>query len=100
MGVDDAKNVLGIEKDQFPNEDKYLLYFGNLINDKIGAHYLEQIKWGLKELQGKKILRVDCKPSPTAVFLNDGKEFYVRNGPSSRSMAMSDALEYCRKHFR
>jgi ATP-dependent Lon protease len=100
VGVDDDKNVLGIEKDQFPNEDKFLLYFGNMINDKIGAHYLEQIKWGLKDVQGKKILRVDCKPSPTAVFLNDGKEFYVRNGPSSRSMAMSDALEYCRKHFR
>jgi hypothetical protein len=100
VGVDDDGNVLGIENDKFPSDDKFLLYFSNMISDKLGAHYLEQIKWGLIKVKEKKILRVDCKPSPTAVFLNDGREFYVRNGPSSRSLSVSDTLEYCKKHFR
>ncbi len=101
IGVKDDGALLGIEKDQFLNEDKFLLHFGNLVNDRIGKHYVEQIQSGLKEINGKKILRVDCKPSPDPVFLkNNGEEFYVRNGPSSVQLSTSEVLEYSRKHFR
>ena len=102
IGVEDSGNILGIGIDQFPNDDKFLLHFGNLMNDKIGKHYTDQIRWELKELSGKKILRVDCKPSSNPVFLRiDGKEeFYIRNGPSSLQLSTSEVLEYSRKHFR
>ncbi|MEW6713085.1 MAG: ATP-binding protein, partial [Candidatus Riflebacteria bacterium] len=53
VGVKDDGTILGIEKDQFLNEDKYLLHFANLINDRIGKHYIEHIEWGLREVQGK-----------------------------------------------
>ena len=101
VGVRDDGSILGIEKDQFLNEDKYLLHFASLINDRIGRQYIEHIQWGLKEVKGKKILRVDCKPSSTAAFLKgNGEEFYVRNGPSSILLSTSEVLEYSRKHFR
>jgi len=101
-GVEDIGKILGIEVDQFPNEDKFLLHFANLINDKIGRHYTDQIHWELKELSGKKILRIDCKPSSNPVFLKiDGKEeFYIRSGPSSLQLSTSEVLQYSRKHFR
>ena len=101
IGVKDDGNILGIEKDQFLNEDKYLLHFASLLNDRIGKHYIEHIEWGLREVKGKKILRVTCKPSPTPAFLkNNGEEFFVRNGPSSVQLSTSVVLEYSKKHFR
>jgi len=101
IGVKDDGALLGIEKDQFLNEDKFLLHFSTLVNDRIGKHYVEQILPGLIEIKGKKILRVDCKPSPAPVFLKgNGEEFYVRSGPSSVQLSTSEVLEYSKKHFR
>ena len=102
VGVEDDSNVLGIEPDQFANEDKYLLHFANLVNDRIGKHYADSIHWDLKPVDDKKILRVDCEPSSTPVFLKDGasEEFYIRNGPSTIQLSTSEVLEYSKKHFR
>jgi len=101
IGVKDDGSVLGFEKDQFLNEDKFLLHFASLLNDRIGRQYLEHIQWGLKKVKDGKILRVDCKPSSTPAFLKgNGEEFYVRNGPSSILLSTSEVLEYSKKHFR
>ena len=102
VGVKDDGSILGIDLDQFPNDDKYLLHLANLINNKIGKQFIDQIKYGLKLFGNKKILRVDIKPSTTPVFLkyNGQDEFYVRNGPSSVQLSTSEVLEYSRKHFR
>ena len=89
VGIQDDGKVLGIQADNFPNEDKYLLHFASLLNDRIGKHYVGQIQWRLKDIRGKKILRVDCQPSLAPVFLknSEGEDFYVRNGPSSVSLS-------------
>ena len=102
LGVEDNGNIVGIEVDEFPNEDKYMLHFTSIVGDRIGKHYVEQIHSELKEIKGKKILRVDCSPSSTPVFLKEGngEEFYVRNGPSSVLLTTSEVLEYSKKHFR
>ena len=102
IGVEDMGNILGIDVDQFPNEDKFLLHFTNIVSERIGKHYVEQIRSELKEIQGKKIFRVDCSPSSSPVFLKggNGEEFYVRNGPSSSLLSTSEVLEYSKKHFR
>jgi predicted HTH transcriptional regulator len=101
VGIKDDGSILGIEKDQFLSEDKYLLHFAVLLNERIGREYIEHIHWGLREINGKKILRVDCDPSSTPAFLkSNGEEFFVRNGPSSIQMSTSEVLEYSRKHFR
>jgi len=102
IGVQDNGNIVGIENDHFENEDKFLLHFGNLMNDRIGKHIADQVKWELKDAAGKRILRVDCEPSPTPVYLkNDGvEEFYIRNGPSSIQLPTSEVVEYTKKHFR
>ena len=102
IGVEDNGNVLGIEPDQFENDDKYLLYFTHIVNDKIGKEFASQIHWDLKDMQGKKILRVDCSPSSTPVFLKveNSEEFYIRTGPSSVKLTPSEVLAYSKKHFR
>jgi hypothetical protein len=102
VGVQDDGSIFGIDLNQFPNEDKYLLHFANLINDKIGKQFIDQIQYALKIIGDKKILQVDCKPNPTPVFLknNGQEEFYVRNGPSSVQLSTSQFHEYSKKHFR
>ena len=102
VGVKDDGSILGLELDQLPSDDSYLLHVANLINDKIGKEFIDQIQYGLKTIGDKKILRVDCRTSSTPVFLKiDGlEEFFVRNGPSSVQLSTSEVLEYSRKHFR
>lgn len=101
IGVKDDGTILGIDQDHFESPDKFMLHFANLINTRIGREYIPQIHYHLVDIQGQKVLRVDCQPNPAAVFLkNDREEFYVRNGPSSVLLSTSEVLEYSRKHFR
>jgi len=102
IGVKDDGDIKGLEIDKFSNDDKLLLHFGNIVNERIGRHYVDLIQYDLKEINEVKILRVDCKPSSTPVFLKFENEesFYIRNGPSSVKLSTSATVEYSKKHFR
>ena len=101
VGVGDDGDILGIEADQFANEDKYMLHFANLVNDKIGKQFTDYIRWELKSIKDKKILRINCFRSPSPVFLkvSGQEEFYIRTGPSTVQLTPSEVLDYSRKHF-
>jgi hypothetical protein len=96
VGVDDEGEVLGIDLQNFSNEDKYLLHFNNLLKQHIGLEFVKFISFGLKRIEGKKILVVDCEPAGEPVFLaHEGEEeFYVRVGPGSRRLPTSKVLDY------
>jgi len=96
VGVDDGGEILGIDMQNFSNEDKYLLHFNNLLKQHIGLEFVQHIAFGLKPIEDKKILVVDCEPSKEPVFLkqNDEEEFYVRVGPGSRKLPTSKVLDY------
>lgn len=102
IGVQDDKSILGIGADQFENEDKYLLHFASLVNDKIGKQFAPHILWNLVEVDNKKILQVNCLKSSKPAFLKmDGKEeFYIRTGPSTVQLTPSEMLDYINAHFR
>ncbi|MCU0485180.1 MAG: BREX system Lon protease-like protein BrxL [Anaerolineales bacterium] len=101
VGVDDSGEILGIDLDHFPNEDKYLLHFANLVNNKFGKQFVDYIQWDFQEIQGRKVLRVDCRRSPTPVFLKlgDRDELYIRSGPSTVPLSAKEVLEYSKSHF-
>jgi DNA-binding response OmpR family regulator len=97
IGVEDDRTILGIEADNFPNEDKYLLHFNNLIKQHIGLEFSKFIKYELVLFDDKKILFVECEKSDEPVFFRKTKEdeeFYIRVGPSSRKLSMSEKLKY------
>jgi len=96
VGVEDDGNVLGLEPDKFPNPDKYLLHVNNLIRERIGVEVTQFIKFGLKQLDGKEILCVQCSPSPEPAFLKNKKDedFYIRVGPGSRKLTSRETLKY------
>jgi putative two-component system response regulator len=96
VGVEDDGNVLGLEPDKFPNADRYLLHVNNLIRERIGMEVIQFIKFGLKQLDGKEILCIQCSHSPEAAFLKNKKDedFYIRIGPGSRKLTSRETLKY------
>ena len=82
VGVSDNGEVTGIEKDIFNSQDSYLLHFRNAVNSKIGAEFYPIIDYDIIQVMGKKILKVDCKPSRKPCFY-EKKEFFVRTNPAT-----------------
>jgi predicted HTH transcriptional regulator len=96
VGVEDSGNVLGIEADNFDSEDKYLLHVNNRIQQHIGLEHAGFIGYRLWPVDSKKVLLIECQPSPSPVFLKISKdeEFYIRVGPGTRRLSTSEVVAY------
>jgi CheY-like chemotaxis protein len=96
IGVEDNGHILGLEADQFQNEDKYLLHVNNKLKQHIGLEWANFIRFQTELIGDKKLLWIECQPSPAPVFLRMGndEEFYVRVGPGSRRLSPSEVLTY------
>lgn len=102
VGVTDDGEIAGIEEDHFPNDDKFLLHFGNLFNDKIGRQFTKYIDYEMIHINGKSVMKVICHRSAQPVFLKSNQrqdEFYVRHGPSSVELSMSEFNTYAKDRF-
>lgn len=101
IGVSDKGEILGLEKDQFPSNDKLNLHFTNLLNNYIGGEFLPFIKPEIIKLGDKHVLKVECTKSQKHVFLKteNGEEFYIRNGPASMKLDGSSLVDYIQHNF-
>lgn len=102
VGVADDGSIIGIETDQFANDDKFLLHVWNLIKTSIGQDVSPYIRTTLEKIDGKTVCRVSCKRSPKPVFLRQSgfdEMFYIRIGPSSGNLEISEALKYIGERF-
>lgn len=101
VGVADSGEVLGIEKDGFPNEDKMNLHLVNLLKDRMGPQHMLHVEPRFEELDGKKILVVRCKPSSLPVFLKDGntEQFFARTGAATTELLPSQIQAYIKQRF-
>ncbi|WP_167617234.1 helix-turn-helix domain-containing protein [Maribellus sediminis] len=96
IGVNDEGEIVGLEPDKFPNDDKCMLHVQSLLRDHVGMEFTEYINYRLFKFDGKKFLAVHCTSSPKPVFLssNNKEQFYVRSGPASIELPISKALKY------
>ncbi len=101
IGVDDSGEILGLDSDRFPNDDKMLLHLTNLIKDKLGSIHLKFINSKVVHIEGKKVLRVDCRKTSTPAYFVSGNDehFFIRTGPSTTSMKLSKVHTYILKRF-
>ncbi len=101
IGVSDNSEIIGIEKDSFFNNDRFLLHFTNLIKEHIGNQCIPYLTSELITINNKKILKVDCLKSRKPVFLKIGKNenFYIRIGPASVHLTGSRLVDYIRSNF-
>jgi len=96
IGVDDNGGILGIDIDEFENQDKCRLHFKNLINQHIGLEFSKFLNFDILSIDGKSIILIESERSGEPVFLNTKNEeaFYIRSGPSSVKLSTSKVLKY------
>ncbi len=96
VGIDDTGDIVGIDHDKLENEDRYLLYVNNKIQQHIGLEHARSIRFNLEPIGGAKVLVVECVPTSSPVFLREGKNesFFIRVGPGTRKLSISEVLAY------
>ena len=96
IGVNDDGGVDGVEVDAFENHDKCRLHVKNLVNQHIGAEFSRYIECDLIIKDGKTIVVITCEKAVDPVFLKVGKneDFFIRSGPSSVRLSMSQMVKY------
>lgn len=102
IGVTDDGTALGTDADGFENEDKMSLRLVNLVNSYIGPTIMSYVHMRFEDYDGYRVMLVECPKSNTPVYVKDGntERFYIRNGPSTADLSMSDAQEYIKNRFR
>jgi hypothetical protein len=102
IGVRDDGSIEGIETDKFANEDKFLLHLWTLIRTCLGRDVSPYISTRTAREDGKTVCMVTCMPSARPVFLRQpgfDEEMFIRVGPSSHAMDISEALKYVADRF-
>lgn len=96
VGVSDDGGIHGLEDDGFANEDKLLLHVTGLVANHLGGEVAALVRASVILLEGKEVLAVQCLQSAVPVyFRRDNEEhFFVRAGPSSRSLSPSETVAY------
>ncbi len=96
IGVDDEGNALGLEADEFDNDDKMLLHWNGLIKNTIGVQFAQFVRSSIRDFRGKRILLVQCLPSKEPVFFRRDNEehFYIRTGNGTQPLRPSQILAY------
>ncbi len=102
VGVNDAGEILGLGKDNFPNEDKMALHLDNLIKTQLGLSVYACMKICFSEINGMRFLAIECVESEKPVFLKSsaGEEFFIRAGASSPALPASHMHEYIQQRFK
>ena len=99
IGISDSGTITWIEQDIYQSDDKYLLHFKNKIKESIGEEYFSYLEYNIILIDDKKILMVECEKTLKPVYLY-GKDFYVRNNPSTDKLEWPTLVEYIKTHWK
>lgn len=106
IGVADDGTIIGVELDQFDNDDKFMRHLTQIVRNGLGDRAGTCIDPKSQDVQGKTVCVVSCQRSPEPVFLKwkdteDKPEgdFYVRSGPGTVKLSADSAKEYIRTRF-
>lgn len=101
IGISDDGSALGIEADNFKNEDKMYLHLNAIIKERIGAKNMLYIHAHFDDYEDKRVLIIDCLPSRTAVYLKEKNEerFYIRSVAATVELKGEDAQSYIVQRF-
>jgi hypothetical protein len=102
IGVNDQGKPLGLKADNFPNEDKMNLHLVNLIRDRIGPQHMLFIRPRFEDYEGTRVLAVECKRSPTPVYVKDGnmEHFFIRTGAATNELTGNQMQQFIRHRFQ
>jgi predicted HTH transcriptional regulator len=106
IGVADNGAIVGIEHDQFENDDKFMLHLVQVVRNGLGDRAGTCIDPNMQTVQAKSVCVVTCQRSPEPVFLKwkgieatpEG-DFFVRSGPGTIRLSPESAEQYIRTRF-
>lgn len=108
IGIDDNKNILGLETDfnsfhKADNLDEFQKHFDNLISNTLGNRFQRYLKVDFIFIEEKQICSVTIKEkSKKPVYISNisGQEtFYIRRQASTIDLKTSEAIEYIQEHW-
>jgi hypothetical protein len=101
VGVTDDNKPTGLDDEIIHfhkgSADKFLLHFSHLLRDTIGEEFYPMLEYQLVPIDGKSILRVNCKKSDRPCFIGD--DFYVRTNPATDKLSGRTMLQYVSTRF-
>jgi Holliday junction resolvase len=109
IGVEDNKNVIGLEPDFIsfskPNKlDEFQKHFDNLISKTIGNRFHHYLKIDFIKIDGKMICSITIKEKslePVYITNEAGQEiFYIRRQASTIDLKPSETVKYIQEHWR
>ena len=106
IGVDDNREILGIENDRLETDDKFMRHLAQAVRNGLGDRAATCIDPKAQIVKGKTICLVSCQRSPEPVYLrwkglekaSDG-DLYVRSGPGTVRLGEEDAKKYVATRF-
>ena len=106
LGVADDGSIVGIERDGFDTDDRFMLHLAQVVRNALGDRAGTCIDPRIQILDGRTVCVVSCQRSPEPVFLRwksfesteDG-DFFVRTGPGTVKLSPPDVEAYIRTRF-
>ena len=104
IGVADNSDITGIgaeigSKKLFKSLDNYLLRIKDTLKSRLGVASLENIEFIPVKVKGKQILVLNCAESGHQVYI-DGKDTYLRCGPSTEKLEGPDLVKFSQKYIK
>jgi hypothetical protein len=69
IGAGDDRSVVGIEADDFDNEDKFMLHLSQMVRNTLGDRASTCIDPRMQIVKGKTVCVVTCQRSPEPVLM-------------------------------
>lgn len=101
IGVSDDGEPVGLAADGFRNEDKMVVHLMNLVRTRFDEKFGIYIHPHFEDLDGERVLVVDCSPARSPAYVSDGKQqrLYVRQGPTTVELPPSQIPDFLRMRF-
>ncbi len=91
IGVADSGEVVGLDADNFPNEDKMGLHLVNLVKDRMGEVFLPYVHYRFEDQDTRRTLLVRCEKGRN-------QHSSRTRAPSASSSAVELQAKNCRGH--
>ena len=102
VGVADDGSPVGLESDDFDNEDRMGLHLTNIVNQSMGESVWAYLHTNFDDYNDGRVLVVRCERARAAVYVEHSGEtrFYVRTGPSTTQLSVDQAMKYINGRFK
>ena len=102
IGVADDGTVVGLDADQFRDEDSMSLHLTNLVRDRMNdISLMSHVKVTFEDSDGKRVLRITCSPSAQPAYVQEDADevFYMRAGSTTEKLTGRRMMEYVNFQF-